>query len=205
MSTRGAGTAVSLPAASRASRSPAPPPISSRPGASLRTPGARSRRPRLRPTITNGVTRETGPSGSMRCGRAARSYLRNFPARRCAASAASPSTATSLRRATITVRTSTPHKQKAGRGEMNGDIIPKNLDSLHDAEEQLRQKAHGIIAADTRLHLHLAVTEAAMDLADMLRQFNSSDENLKVVTVLGMRTFNAFAATIKLMLSGYHQ
>jgi hypothetical protein len=44
-----------------------------------------------------------------------------------------------------------------------------------------------------------------MDLADMLRQFNSSDEDLKVAVVLVMRTFNAFAASIKLTLSGYHQ
>jgi hypothetical protein len=34
---------------------------------------------------------------------------------------------------------------------------------------------------------------------------SSSDENLKVAVVLGMRTFNAFAASIKLALSGYHQ
>jgi hypothetical protein len=92
-----------------------------------------------------------------------------------------------------------------GSGEMNGDIVPQKLASLHSVEEQLRQKARSIIADDTRLQLHLAVTEAAMDLADMLRQFNSSDENLKVAVVLGMRTFNAFAASIKLTLSGYHQ
>lgn len=88
---------------------------------------------------------------------------------------------------------------------MTRDIIPQNLASLHSAEEQLRQKARSMIADDARLQLHLAVTEAAMDMADMLRQFNSSDENLKVAVVLGMRTFNAFAASIKLTLSGYHQ
>ena len=88
---------------------------------------------------------------------------------------------------------------------MTRDIIPKNLASLHSAEELLRQKAHSMIAADDRLQLHLAVTEAAMDLADTLRQFNSSDEDLKVAVVLGMRTFNAFAASVKLTLSGYHQ
>jgi hypothetical protein len=88
---------------------------------------------------------------------------------------------------------------------MTRDIIPQKLASLHSAEEQLRQKASSMIADDDRLQLHLAVTEAAMDLADMLRQFNSSDENLKVAVVLGMRTFNAFAASIKLALSGYHQ
>lgn len=85
------------------------------------------------------------------------------------------------------------------------DIIPQNLASLHSAEEQLRQDARSTIAADPRLQLHLAVTEAAMDLADTLRQFISSDEDLKVAVVLGMRTFNAFAASIKLTLSGYHQ
>jgi len=83
---------------------------------------------------------------------------------------------------------------------MTGDIIPQNLASLHSAEEQLRQKAHSMIAADDRLQWHLAVAEAAMDLADTLRQFNSSDEDLKVAVVLGMRTFNAFAASIKLTL-----
>ena len=84
-------------------------------------------------------------------------------------------------------------------------VIPKNLASLHSCEEQLHQRAHSMIADDDRLQLHLAVTEAAMDMADTLRQFNSSDENLKVAVVFGMRTFNAFGASIKLTLSGYHQ
>jgi hypothetical protein len=88
---------------------------------------------------------------------------------------------------------------------MTNDIIPNNLASLHAAEEQLREKARGMISADPRLQLHLAVTEAAMDLADVLRQFDTHDENLKVAQILGMRTFNAFAASIKLTLSGYHQ
>ena len=88
---------------------------------------------------------------------------------------------------------------------MTRDIIPQKLAGLHSAEEQLRQKARSMIADDTRLQLHFAVTEAAMDLADMLRQFDTSDENLKVAVILGMRTFNAFAASIKLALSGYHQ
>jgi hypothetical protein len=88
---------------------------------------------------------------------------------------------------------------------MTRDIIPQKLAILHNAEELLRQKARSMIADDARLQLHLAVTEAAMDLADTLRQFNSSDEDLKVAVVLGMRTFNAFAASIKLTLSGYHQ
>ncbi|MBR1121894.1 hypothetical protein JQ628_10260 [Bradyrhizobium lablabi] len=44
-----------------------------------------------------------------------------------------------------------------------------------------------------------------MELAEVLRQFSTSDEDLKVVQMLGMRTFNAFGASLKLLLSGYHQ
>lgn len=85
------------------------------------------------------------------------------------------------------------------------DVIPPNLASLHAGEEVLRGKAVGIIAADERLRLHLAVTEAAMDVADVLRQFDTSDADLKVIQLLGMRVFNAFGASVKLALSGYSQ
>jgi hypothetical protein len=83
--------------------------------------------------------------------------------------------------------------------------LTPNLASLHAQEEELRQKARQLIADDPRLQLNLAVTEAAMELADVLRQFATRDEDLKVVQMLGMRTFNAFGASLKLMLSGYHQ
>ena len=83
--------------------------------------------------------------------------------------------------------------------------IPNNLKSLHAAEQQLRDKAIGIIATDGNLQLHLVVVERSMDLADMLRQFETDDEDLKVVQILGMRTFNAFAASLQLALSGYGQ
>jgi hypothetical protein len=83
--------------------------------------------------------------------------------------------------------------------------IPPNLASLHAGEEFLRGNAIGLIAVNERLQLHLAITEAAMDLADVLRQFDTADEDLKVIQLLGMRTFNAFGATIKLALSGYSQ
>ncbi|MBN9032221.1 MAG: hypothetical protein BGO05_02265 [Rhizobiales bacterium 63-7] len=87
----------------------------------------------------------------------------------------------------------------------SGNILPANLTSLHAGEEQLREKALALIAADERLELHLAITEAAMDLADILRQFDTTDEDLKVLQILGMRSFNAFGASIKLALSGYSQ
>src|SRR4051812_9936536 len=82
-------------------------------------------------------------------------------------------------------------------------IIPDNLQSLHSTEEQLCDKAAEIVTVDKNLQLHLIVVERAMDLADMLRQFETDDEDLKVAQVFGMRTFNAFAASLKLALSGY--
>lgn len=44
-----------------------------------------------------------------------------------------------------------------------------------------------------------------MNLADVLRQHETSDEDLKVVQVLGIRMFNSFGAGLKLALSGYSQ
>src|SRR5262245_55594183 len=85
------------------------------------------------------------------------------------------------------------------------DAIPPNLASLHAGEEFLRGKAISLIAVDERLKLHLTIIEAAMDLADVLRQFDTADEDLKVIQLLGMRTFNAFGAGMKLALSGYSQ
>jgi hypothetical protein len=85
------------------------------------------------------------------------------------------------------------------------DIIPSKLASLHVGEEILRGKALDLIAGDDRLKLHLAIIEAVMDLADKLRQFRTDDEDLKVIQILGMRTFNALGASVKLALSGYSQ
>ncbi len=88
---------------------------------------------------------------------------------------------------------------------MAEQTIPENLRSLHGQEEVLRQKATALVEGDDRLALHLSVIEHAMDLADILRQFPTDDEDLKVVQVLGMRIFNAFGASVKLALSGYGQ
>ena len=88
---------------------------------------------------------------------------------------------------------------------MADESIPVKLSNLHLGEEKLRRKATAIIENDDKLGLHLSVTEHAMDLTDMLRQYQTDDENLKVVQVLGMRIFNAFGASVKLVLSGYVQ
>lgn len=85
------------------------------------------------------------------------------------------------------------------------DRIPDNLRSLHGGEERLRGKAEQLVTADARLALQLTVVERAMDLADLFRQVPITDEDMKVVQVLGMRMFNAFGAALKLALSGYGQ
>ena len=84
-------------------------------------------------------------------------------------------------------------------------MIPSNLQSLYAHEEALRSKALSVVTQDNRLAMHLLVIEQAMDLADLLRQFPTEDEDLKVSQVLGMRIFNALGASLKLALSGYGQ
>lgn len=81
---------------------------------------------------------------------------------------------------------------------------PPNLAQLHIGEEFLRSKAVEALS-DDRLRLHAEVVEHAMHVADSLRQFETDDEDLKLIQVLAMRTFNAFGASFKLCLSGYYQ
>lgn len=82
--------------------------------------------------------------------------------------------------------------------------FPAKLVRLYQGEELLRIKAAEALA-DSRLQLHAEIVEQAMNMADGLRQFETDDEDLKLIQVLGMRTFNAFGASIKLCLSGYYQ
>ena len=83
--------------------------------------------------------------------------------------------------------------------------LPKNLQSLYVQEEELRGKALELVGQDQNLRLHLSVVEQAMNLGDLLRQYPTDDEDVKVVQMLGMRMFNAFGASLKLALSGYMQ
>jgi hypothetical protein len=82
--------------------------------------------------------------------------------------------------------------------------MPKNLDRLHSGEEFIRGKSAERLR-DARLGLHLEVVEHAMNMADGLRQFQTVDDDLRLIQVLGIRTFNAFGAATKLCLSGYYQ
>ncbi|MGB8816810.1 MAG: hypothetical protein WCC66_02705 [Rhizobiaceae bacterium] len=84
-------------------------------------------------------------------------------------------------------------------------VIDDNLISLHIGEETLRTEALRRISGKPLLLLHFEVTAAAMDLLDVFRQYPTNDEDTKVKQALGIRLFNAHAAAIKLMLSGYYQ
>ena len=83
--------------------------------------------------------------------------------------------------------------------------LPENLDSLHSQEELLRSRALSVVADDPKLALHIEVIVHTMNLSDILRQFPTHDEDMKVIQILGMRMFNAFGASLKLALSGYVQ
>ncbi len=59
-----------------------------------------------------------------------------------------------------------------------------------------------MIAGDPRYNCTSRWLKPLLNLANMLRQFPTSfDEDLKVIMMLGMRTFNAFGASLKLALS----
>lgn len=84
-------------------------------------------------------------------------------------------------------------------------IYSNNLNLLHDGEEKLRARSIRLVSDNQALLLHMAVAESAMDMLDMFRQMPTEDDDLKVVKMLGLRTFNALASSIKLMMSGYYQ
>ncbi len=88
---------------------------------------------------------------------------------------------------------------------MSKNKLPENLQRLHSCEEQLRAKAFDFISKDDRLTKHLQITELAMDVIDIFRRWETEDEDIKVIQMLGLRIFNDMAAAIKLVMSGYNQ
>ena len=83
--------------------------------------------------------------------------------------------------------------------------FPRNLTLFHTGEEKLRVKALELLADNQKMKIHLSAVENAMNLADILRQEKLEDDDYNVIKLLNMRIFNAFAASIKLCLSGYSQ
>lgn len=83
--------------------------------------------------------------------------------------------------------------------------FPSNLLRLHEKEQSLRKEALSVIQGNSKLELHFSVIERAMTLAKIVVEYPADDEDFKVIKMLSIRMFNAFGASLNLMLSGYHQ
>ena len=86
---------------------------------------------------------------------------------------------------------------------MSDELLFENLAALHREEEELRDEAWKLIAQDGGLQLHISAIANAMNLAERFRTVRTNDEDIKAIQGLGIRAFNALAASIKLSLSGY--
>ena len=83
---------------------------------------------------------------------------------------------------------------------------PENIELLHTGEEMLRAESLKRIAVLPDMVMHLAMVEHSMDLINALLPSSSvQDEDQLMLGNLGIRIFNALAAALKLMLSGYYQ
>ena len=83
--------------------------------------------------------------------------------------------------------------------------FPDNLNSLYIHEQSLREKAMMNIQNQPELLLHINIIEHAMSLAKIIVDCPKDDEDFKVIKMLSIRMFNAFGASLNLILSGYHQ
>lgn len=88
---------------------------------------------------------------------------------------------------------------------MSTSNFPENLTRLHQDEEELYLKSMTMIERTPQLLLHVQIVESVMDMLYILSQFPTDDEDFKLIQILGIRLFNAFAASIRLVLAGYYQ
>jgi hypothetical protein len=86
-----------------------------------------------------------------------------------------------------------------------GSTFPANLLLLHRGEEELQRRAVRLAEANPDLLDHLGISERAMDVMDMLRKHYQADDDERAISHLGIRTFNGFATSWKLVASGYYQ
>lgn len=84
--------------------------------------------------------------------------------------------------------------------------IPDNLTRLHYKEEELRAESLRRIGELPDLAAHLNIIERVMDLIfALLPSIRVTDEDELHLGNLGIRCFNALAASLRLMLGGYYQ
>lgn len=78
--------------------------------------------------------------------------------------------------------------------------------ALHQGEEAVRTETLRRLALDPECSLHAATIEQAQDLLfTLIHDGLHKDEDDLAIRMLGIRVFNAGAACLKLMLSGYYQ
>ena len=81
-----------------------------------------------------------------------------------------------------------------------------NLRSLHDHEEGLRKESLAMLAADSAHSEMLFIVANAMGvLFGFTHDTKARSDDELTIQYLGIRLFNAAAASIKLALSGYPQ
>ncbi len=84
--------------------------------------------------------------------------------------------------------------------------LPKNLELLHEHEEEIREQSAFEKNKDPKLVDHLEIVHAALDMIYTLNTYyeNQSDDEL-TIQLLGTRLFNSIVSSLKLLLSGYYQ
>jgi hypothetical protein len=84
--------------------------------------------------------------------------------------------------------------------------LPDNFILLHSGEENLRVKSISWIEQDVKLLRHAKMVECAMNLFDVfIKHHVHANKDELIVQCLGIRLFNDFSSSIKLLLSGYYQ
>ncbi len=89
---------------------------------------------------------------------------------------------------------------------MTDDRFFDKFISLHQDEEDLRAQSLVLIAADADMRMHASIIEQGQDLLHVLiHSGRHKDDDDLAIRMLGIRLFNACAASLKLLLSGYSQ
>ncbi len=83
--------------------------------------------------------------------------------------------------------------------------FPNKIKILHGFEESLRDESILYCLSEQESLIHLNVIACVMDIAEVIKNHPSDNEDFKVIQMLSIRMYNAFSASLNLMLSGYHQ
>jgi len=85
-------------------------------------------------------------------------------------------------------------------------LLPDNLNSLHDHEEEIHTKLVLEINANPKLKDQFEIFQESLDLIyDFIKLYKNKTEDEQIVQYLGIRLFNSIVTAIKLLLSGYYQ